>query len=84
MTLVTDSNRLRRVRQGYGVVAAGVAEDVAAVATVVLQHTRIIIQYNIIYDYKPSGFVQRDDNETDESLSSVIALQVIYSAGFLA
>ena len=37
VALVADSHRLRRIRQGDSVVAAGVAEDFTAVAAVVLE-----------------------------------------------
>lgn len=37
VTFVTNAHRLRWVRQGCGIVAAGVAENVPAIATMVLQ-----------------------------------------------
>ena len=39
VTLVAHAYRFRWIRQGRGVVAASVAEDLAAVSTMVLEHT---------------------------------------------
>lgn len=43
VALVADTHRLHRVRQGCGIVAAGVTENVAAIATVVLQQKQQMV-----------------------------------------
>lgn len=51
VAFVAHADRLRRVRQGDGVVAARVAEDLAAVATVMLKKKHAVSQ-----THKSRGF----------------------------